>query len=91
MRRVRSVVPALAVLAMLCGGLGGCQAEKEQTWDFGKSFHTVFDNQKLDPAAGDGSPVVGLDGAKAAMAYDRYEKAKPSEKDAKLAPILNIK
>lgn len=89
MKRVASVslLAALAVLGLL---LGGCQAEKDRTWDFGKSFHTVFNNQKLDPAAGDDSPVVGLDGAKTAMAYDRYEKVKPSEKEAAPTPILNI-
>ncbi|WP_428566448.1 MAG: hypothetical protein ACP59X_06285 [Solidesulfovibrio sp. DCME] len=89
MKRCATVV-ALAVLAGWAGLLAGCQAEKERAWDYGKSFHAVFDNQKLDPAAGDDTPVVGLDGEKTALAYDRYQKAKPSDKDATPAPILNI-
>ena len=77
-------------LAAFACALAGCQAEKERTWDYGKSFHAIFEKQKLDPAAGDDSPVVGLDGTKAAMAYERYEQAKPSEKDAASKPILSI-
>ncbi|MEA4855561.1 MAG: hypothetical protein AAGU21_14530 [Solidesulfovibrio sp.] len=81
---------ALACLACCGGLLAGCQAEKDRSWDYGRSFHAVFDNQKLDPTAGDDTPVAGLDGEKTALAYDRYQKAKPSDKDAAPNPILNI-
>lgn len=70
----------LAFLALF-GLLAGCQADKTQNWDYGKSFHAVFDNQKIPPAPGDDTPVVGMDGEKAAIVYDRYQKAKPSEKE----------
>ena len=86
---MKRVLPALALALVTCA-LAGCQAEKERTWDYGKSFHAIFEKQKLDPAAGDDSPVVGLDGTKAAMAYERYEQAKPSEKDMAPKPILSI-
>ncbi|UJX41339.1 hypothetical protein K9F62_01175 [Desulfovibrio sp. JY] len=79
----------LAFLALF-GLLAGCQADKTQNWDYGKSFHAVFDNQKIDPTAGDDTPVVGMDGEKAAMAYDRYQQAKPTEKETASNPILNI-
>lgn len=85
---MKRVAAALALMALAALALAGCQAEKERTWDYGKSFHAVFENQKLDPGAGDGSPVTGLDGDKTAQAYDRYEKAKPAEKETR--PILNI-
>ncbi|EFL50240.1 conserved hypothetical protein [Solidesulfovibrio fructosivorans JJ]] len=80
----------LAFLALL-GGLFGCQADKTQSWDYGKSFHAVFDNQKIDPTAGDDTPVVGMDGEKAAMAYDRYQQAKPSEKESAANPIVMVR
>ena len=89
MKRVASV-GLLAVLAVCGGLLAGCQAEKDRTWDYGRSFHAVFDSQKLQPAAGDDTPVTGLDGTKAAQAYDRYEQAKPTEKETAPNPILNI-
>ena len=86
---MKRVLPAFALALCACA-LAGCQAEKERTWDYGKSFHAIFEKQKLDPAAGDDSPVVGLDGNKAAMAYERYEQAKPSEKDTAPKPIVSI-
>ncbi|WP_300161980.1 hypothetical protein [Solidesulfovibrio sp.] len=85
---MKRVAAALALMALAALALAGCQAEKERTWAYGESFHAIFENQKLDPRAGDGSPVTGFDGDKAAQAYDRYEKAKPSEKEVR--PILNI-
>jgi len=67
--------------AALAATLAGCQAEKEPlSWDYGKAYHTVFENQKIDPAAGDDSPVLGMDGTRAALAYERMEKAAPDEK-----------
>ncbi|KHK02262.1 hypothetical protein [Desulfovibrio sp. TomC] len=67
--------------AALAAVLAGCQAEKEPlSWDYGKAYHTVFENQKIDPAAGDDSPVLGMDGARAGLAYERMEKAAPDEK-----------
>ena len=69
------------IAAALAATLAGCQAEKESVgWDYGKAYHTVFENQKLDPAAGDDSPVVGMDGPRAVLAYDRVEKAAPDER-----------
>jgi hypothetical protein len=79
----------LSVLA-LAGLLAGCQAEKDTTWDYGRSFHAVFENQKLDPCAGDGSPVAGMPGEKAALAYDRYEKAEPPKEEKPGGSILQF-
>ncbi len=70
---------AVAMLLALAGLGAGCQAEKQRTWDYGRSFHTVFENQKLNPQAGDGSPVVGMDGQRAASAYERYVAKAPAE------------
>jgi hypothetical protein len=67
--------------AALAATLSGCQSDKQAlSWDYGKAYHTVFENQKIDPAAGDGSPVLGLDGTRAAAAYDRLEQTAPDEK-----------
>lgn len=76
---------ALATMALATG----CQADKSMSWDYGKAYHTVFESQKFDPQAGDDSPVVGMDGAKAGLAYDRYEKAEPP-KEEKRGSILNF-
>jgi len=81
MRSIRNMA-ALAVLAgALVGSLAGCQTtDKEMTWDYGKAYHTVFENQKLDPNAGDDTPIASMDGTRAAAAYERLEKAAPEEK-----------
>ncbi len=80
-------VPWLLGVA-LAGLLAGCQAEKDLNWDYGRSYHAVFDNQKLDPAAGDGSPVTGMPGGKAVLAYDRYEKAEPPKEQKQGESIM---
>jgi len=74
------ILVRIAILAALAAALAGCQADKQLSWDYGRAYHTVFENQKLDPHAGDDSPVVGMDGEKALSAEDRYEKAAPDEK-----------
>lgn len=86
----RSMTRLAVLFCILAGLVSACQAEKNETWDYGRSFHAVFENQKLDPTAGDDTPVVGLDGEKAALAYDRYEKVKPTDKETAPSPILNI-
>ena len=61
--------------------LTGCQAEKENiVWDYGKSYHTVFEAQKIAPAVVDDKPVDTMDGTRAALAYERLEKQAPEEK-----------
>ena len=81
MRSIRTTASRFALAAALAAALAGCQTtDKEATWDYGKSFHTVFDNQKVDPNAGDGSPIASMDGVRAAAAYERMEKAAPAEK-----------
>ena len=72
--------------------MAGCQADKQLSWDYGRAYHTVFENQKLDPKAGDDSPVEGLSGVKAASAYDRYEKAEPKKdnEDRKISTIMGF-
>ena len=82
MPRIRKTA-ALAVLAALVGSLAGCQTtDKEMNWDYGKAYHTVFENQKLDPGAGNDIPIASMDGTRAASAYERLEKAAPEEKKA---------
>ena len=81
---MRSVVwiIAAALVGMLAATLTGCQAEKESVgWDYGKAFHTVFENQKIDPHAGDDTPITSMDGTRAALAYERLEKQAPEEKN----------
>ena len=81
MRSIRTTATRLALAAALAGSLAGCQTtDKEMTWDYGKAFHTVFENQKVDPKAGDGAPIASMDGTRAAAAYERMEKAGPEEK-----------
>ena len=79
---------ALAVLAG--GAMAGCQVDKQYAWDYGRAYHTVFENQKLDPSAGDDTPVAGMDGAVAAAAYKRYEEAKPESRDKPAPTILQF-
>lgn len=75
---------------VLAGFLTGCQADKELTWDYGRSYHTVFENQKIEPTAVDDNPVVGMGGVKAAMAYDRYEQAAPPKEEQPIRSIMNF-
>ena len=83
---------ALAIaMVVLAGFLAGCQTEKEIGWNYGQAYHTVFENQKLDPKAGDGTPVTGMNGTVAAAAYVRYEETKPTEAEKKVIPILDVR
>lgn len=75
MRMIRYLAAAALVAA-----LAGCQAEKQESWDYGRSFHTVFESQKVDPTAGDDSPMIGMDGQRATLAHERLEKQAPEEK-----------
>ncbi|MFP5257383.1 MAG: hypothetical protein ACLGQH_00040 [Acidobacteriota bacterium] len=71
----------LALGMILAGFLAGCQTtDNSMSWDYGKSFHTVFNNQKIDPNAGDDTPIASMDGTRTALAYERLEKAAPPEK-----------
>lgn len=73
----------LALATALAAALAGCQTTDPQlNWDYGKAYHTVFENQKVDPHAGDDSPITAMAGTRAAMAYERMEKAAPEEKKA---------
>lgn len=74
-------IVAAALAGLLAGSLTGCQAEKENIgWNYGKAYHTVFEAQKIAPAAVDDKPVDSMDGARAVLAYDRLEKQAPDEK-----------
>ena len=77
---------------VLAAWLAGCHdMERQYSWDFGRSFHSVFENQKLDPAAGEeDKPVTGQSGVVAAAAYKRYEEAKPESKDKPAPTILKF-
>ena len=82
MPHIRKTALAVA-LAALVGSLAGCQTtDKEMNWDYGKAYHTVFNNQKIDPSAGDDTPIASMDGTRAQAAYERMEKAAPEEKKA---------
>lgn len=78
----RSNIPAgLALGLILAGFLAGCQTtDKSMSWDYGRAYHTVFESQKIDPNAGDDTPIASLDGVRTASAYERLEKAAPPEK-----------
>ena len=83
----------ICLMAVAMAGLmAACQADKQLSWDYGRSYHAVFDNQKIDPNAGDDGPVEGLSGVKAASAYDRYEKAEPKKEtgDRKISTIMGF-
>ena len=76
-------IVAAALAGLLAGSLTGCQAEKENIgWDYGKSYHTVFEAQKIAPAVVDDKPVDSMGGPRAVLAYDRLEKQAPEEKKA---------
>lgn len=80
------------ILALvLAGMLFGCRTDSQTGWDYGRAYHTVFENQKLDPNAGDGSPVLGLDGKVADAAYTRYKEAKPKEEEKRIVPIFDVR
>lgn len=73
-------IVAAALTGLLAGALTGCQAEKENIgWDYGKAYHTVFEAQKIAPAAVDDKPVDSMGGTRAVLAYDRLEKQAPEE------------
>jgi len=81
MPRIRKTALVAVLAATLGGGLAGCQTtDKEMNWDYGKAYHTVFENQKIDPSAGDDTPIASMDGIRAGAAYERMEKAAPEEK-----------
>lgn len=72
---------AATLCGLLAGSLSGCQAEKENIgWDYGKSYHTVFEAQKIAPAVVDDKPVNTMDGTRAVLAQERLEKQAPEEK-----------
>jgi hypothetical protein len=75
------------VAAALVGLLAGCNVDKQYTWDYGRAYHAVVENQKLNPEAGDDSPVVGENARVAAAAQKRYEEAAPP-KEEKKSPVL---
>lgn len=79
--------PWIAAAAVTCGLLTGCNVDKQYNWDYGRAYHTVFENQKLNPAAGDDTPVTGLNGTVAVAAQTRYEEAKPAAEEKK-SPVL---
>lgn len=82
----------LAIMALvLAGALFGCRTDNQTGWDYGRAYHTVFENQKLDPNAGDGTPVTGLDGKVAAGAYARYTVAKPQDQEKRITPIFDVR
>jgi hypothetical protein len=82
---------ALGIMAfVLAGLLAGCQTDSQLGWDYGRAYHAVFENQKLDPQAGDDTPVVGMDGKVAAATYTRYENAKPPSDEKPQPVVLNF-
>lgn len=70
-----SLVFASALVVLLAFGPGGCnEVTRNSDMRFGESFHKVFANQKLNPDAGaEGTPVIGLDGKKAANTMGQYQ------------------
>ena len=80
-------IMALVLTGLLCG----CRTDNQTGWDYGRAYNTVFENQKLDPNAGDGSPVLGMDGKVASSAYTRYGEAKPKEEDKRIVPIFDVR
>ena len=81
MPSIRKTAALTALAATLAGALAGCQTtDKELNWSYGKAYHTVFENQKVDPHAGDDVPIASMDGNRAILAYERMEKAAPEEK-----------
>lgn len=85
---MRRVVWILLVVS--AGVLCGCRVNDQYCWDYGRAYHTVFENQKLEPTAGDDTPVMGMDGKVAASAYKRYEETKPASKDKPVPTILQF-
>ena len=79
--------PWIMAAAVGLGLLAGCNVDKQYNWDYGRAYHTVFENQKLNPAAGDDRPVTGENAAVALAAQKRYEEAKPPA-DEKKEPVL---
>ena len=79
--------PWIMAAAVGLGLLAGCNVDKQYNWDYGRAYHTVFENQKLNPDAGDDTPVAGINGRAAVAAQKRYEEAKPPVEEKK-APVL---
>lgn len=70
--RARMVMIVVGAALVLCG----CQddAQKKSAWEFGRAYHTVFESQRLNPEAGDDTPVAGMDGKKAMAIHDLYQR-----------------
>jgi len=76
--------------AVLAGLVVGCRTDDQYAWDYGRSFHTVFESQKIAPTVADDKPMLGMDGTVAAAAYTRYKEAKPESKDKPSPTILQF-
>jgi len=85
--RYMKALAATLIAAFMVVGLAGCleslSKKDDPGWKYGDSYHTMFDNQKLNPQAGDAAPVEGLEGVKSNVIYDRYQQDKVGEQEKK--------
>ena len=73
MRSTAAIALAVAALAMLCG----CQTSMRLSSDFGQAVRQDFAAQITDPdGVGSTAPEAKGDGARVALAQDRYQKNK---------------
>jgi type IV pilus biogenesis protein CpaD/CtpE len=66
----------IVVLALLGAALQGCSSTPRFNDNFGVSVRANLAAQVIDPAAAaNGNPAVGVDGAAARAAHERYERS----------------
>jgi len=77
-------IAATLFAAFVLAGAGGCADTPDKPgWEYGESYHSMFENQKLNPQAGAATPVEGLEGVKSNVIYDRYQQDKVGEQEKK--------
>lgn len=79
----KALAAALIAAFILIGPVGCADTPDKPGWEYGESYHTMFENQKLNPQAGDAKPVEGMEGAKSTVIYDRYQQDKVGEQEKK--------
>ena len=85
-----SIITRSMLLALLAGAMQGCVSSMPH-WDraFGHAVRSNTAAQVLDPgAAANAGPVLGIDGAAARSAHERYRRSFAQPEQGQPAPLI---